>query len=42
MRAYYNDTDRYCCDWHWFAGIGGWELALQMSGYTGPVWRPGG
>jgi DNA (cytosine-5)-methyltransferase 1 len=72
MRAYYNDTDRYCCDWlqnlmdagritvgkiddrsiadirpedvsgytrcHFFAGIGGWELALQMSGYTGPVW----
>jgi DNA (cytosine-5)-methyltransferase 1 len=23
---------------HFFAGIGGWELALQMSEYAGPVW----
>ena len=23
---------------HFFAGIGGWELALQLSGWQGPVW----
>lgn len=23
---------------HWFAGIGGWELALQLAGWDGPVW----
>jgi DNA (cytosine-5)-methyltransferase 1 len=72
VRAYYNEIDRYCCDWlqnlmdaghitrgriddrsiadlspddvrgyervHFFAGIAGWELALQMSEYAGPVW----
>jgi len=72
VRAYYNEIDRYCCDWlqnlmdaghitpgriddrsiadvspddvrgyercHFFAGIAGWELALSLSGYTGPVW----
>jgi DNA (cytosine-5)-methyltransferase 1 len=72
VSAYYNEIDRYCCDWlqnlmdaghitpgkiddrsiadlspddvrgyervHFFAGIGGWELALQMSEYAGPVW----
>jgi DNA (cytosine-5)-methyltransferase 1 len=72
VNAYYNEIDRYACDWlqglmdaghitpgkiddrsiedvspddvrgyercHWFAGIGGWEVALQMSEYTGPVW----
>jgi DNA (cytosine-5)-methyltransferase 1 len=74
MRAYYNDTDRYCCDWlqnlmdagritvgkiddrsiagvrpedvtgytrcHFFAGIGGWELALRYAMFPDdrPVW----
>jgi DNA (cytosine-5)-methyltransferase 1 len=23
---------------HFFAGIAGWELALSLSGYSGPVW----
>ena len=23
---------------HWFAGIGGWPLAVQLAGWTGPVW----
>jgi DNA (cytosine-5)-methyltransferase 1 len=23
---------------HFFAGIGGWALALEMAGWTGPVW----
>jgi DNA (cytosine-5)-methyltransferase 1 len=23
---------------HFFAGIGGWDLALDMAGWTGPVW----
>jgi DNA (cytosine-5)-methyltransferase 1 len=74
VKAYYNDSDRYCCDWlsnlmdaglimagwiddrwiadvrpddvrgctraHWFAGIAGWDLALQLAGWpdTRPVW----
>ena len=72
MTAYYNEIDRYCCDWlsnlidaghitpgkiddrsieevsardvaeyeriHFFAGIGGWELALRISGWQGRVW----
>ena len=67
MKAYYNDIDRFCCDWlsnlmdaglitsgviddtdireinagelkgfnrvHFFAGIGGWELALNWAGW---------
>lgn len=23
---------------HWFAGIGGWDLALRLAGWGGPVW----
>ena len=23
---------------HWFAGIGGWDYALNLAGWTGPVW----
>jgi DNA (cytosine-5)-methyltransferase 1 len=23
---------------HFFAGIGGWDLALQLAGWSGPVW----
>jgi len=23
---------------HWFAGIGGWDLALRLSGWSGKVW----
>lgn len=72
MAAYYNEIDRYCCDWlsnlmdagkitpgkiddrsivdvrpddvaghervHFFAGIGGWDYALQLAGWSGPVW----
>ena len=72
MRAFYNEIDRYCCDWlqnlmdaglitpgkiddrsiadlspddvrgyeraHFFAGIAGWEQALSLSQYAGPVW----
>jgi DNA (cytosine-5)-methyltransferase 1 len=72
MKAFYNEIDRYCCDWlsnlmdaghltagriddrsivdvrpddlagyervHFFAGIGGWDYALSLSGYVGPVW----
>ena len=72
MKAYYNDTDRFCCDWlsnlmdkglitpgriddrsivditgddvsgydrvHFFAGIGGWDHALNLAGWNGPVW----
>lgn len=72
MSAYYNEIDRFNCDWlsnlmdanlitpgkiddrsivdvrfdevagferaHFFAGIGGWELALNLAGWTGPVW----
>lgn len=73
-RAYYNDSDRYVCEWldnlqrdgaiapgdidcrsiedvnpndlkgytqcHFFAGIGGWSLALRMAGWPDdePVW----
>jgi DNA (cytosine-5)-methyltransferase 1 len=70
--VYYNEIDRYCCDWlsnlmdaghiasgriddrsiadispddvrgyercHFFAGIAGWELALNLAGWRGPVW----
>ena len=70
--AYYNEIDRYCCDWlsnlmdgghitpgkiddrdirevqpedlhgfervHFFAGIAGWEYALHLAGWSGPVW----
>jgi DNA (cytosine-5)-methyltransferase 1 len=72
MKAFYNEIDRYCCDWlqnlmdaglitpgriddrsivdissddvsgyervHFFAGIGGWDYALQLAGWNGPVW----
>jgi len=74
MTAYYNEVDRYCCDWlsnlmdaghitpgkiddrsivdvspddvrgfervHWFAGIAGWDHALNLAGWpdTRPVW----
>ena len=72
MIAYYNEIDRYCCDWlsnlmdaelitpgriddrsivdvrpddldgyeraHFFAGIGGWDHALNLSGWRGQVW----
>ena len=72
MRAYYNEIDRFCCDWiqnlmdgghitpgkiddrdirevepgglagyervHSFAGISGWDLALDLAGWRGPVW----
>jgi len=73
LRALYNDTDRFCCDWlsnlmdaglitpgriddrsirdltpddvrgyervHFFAGIGGWDLALDLAGWgSRPVW----
>ena len=72
MRAYYNEHDRFCCDWlqnlmdgghitpgriddrdirdvqpddldgyervHLFAGIAGWDLALNLAGWHGPVW----
>jgi DNA (cytosine-5)-methyltransferase 1 len=73
MSAFYNDTERFACDWlqhlmdageimpgkiddrsiadlspddlagfervHLFAGIGGWELALRISGWgSDPVW----
>lgn len=72
MAAYYNEIDRYCCDWlsnlmdaelitpgkiddrsivdvrpddlagyeraHFFAGIGGWDHALNLAAYTGLVW----
>jgi DNA (cytosine-5)-methyltransferase 1 len=72
VTAFYNEIDRYCCDWlqnlmdaghitpgkiddrsigdispddvcrhervHFFAGIGGWDYALSLSGYVGPVW----
>lgn len=71
-RAYYNEKDRYCCDWlsnlidaelimpgkiddrsivdvrpddvadyervHFFAGIGGWDYALNLAGWNRPVW----
>jgi DNA (cytosine-5)-methyltransferase 1 len=67
MKAYYNEVDRYCCDWlsnlmdaghitagkiddrsivdvspddvrgydrvHWFAGIAGWDHALNLAGW---------
>src|SRR6516162_9442653 len=70
--AYYNEIDRYCCDWlqnlmdaghitpgkiddrrieslspddvrgyervHFFAGIGGWDHALNLTKWSGPVW----
>ena len=70
--AYYNEIDRYCCDWlqnlmdaghitpgkindrpienlspddvrgyervHFFAGIGGWDYALNLARWSGPVW----
>lgn len=73
MKAYYNEIDRYCCDWlqnlmdaelitpgkiddrsihdvspddlhgfervHLFAGIAGWDLALNMAEWgDSPVW----
>ena len=72
MTAYYNEIDRYCCDWlqnlmdaghitpgkiddrrienlspddvrgyervHFFAGIAGWDHALNLAGWRGPVW----
>ena len=72
MRAFYNDTERFACDWlqslidagcitpgkiddrsiadltpddvagfervHFFAGIGGWDRALELAGWRGPVW----
>jgi DNA (cytosine-5)-methyltransferase 1 len=73
MRAYYNDSDPYCCRWlrnliaeglitpgdvderpiqqvratdivgydrvHFFAGVGGWDLALNLAGWGDrPVW----
>lgn len=73
MKAYYNEIDRYCCDWlsnlmdaghitpgtiddrsiadvspddvkgfervHWFAGIAGWDHALDLAGWgPRPVW----
>jgi DNA (cytosine-5)-methyltransferase 1 len=72
MTAYYNEIDRYCCDWlsnlmdaelitpgriddrsivdvghddlngyervHFFAGIGGWDHALNLAGWRGAVW----
>lgn len=72
MTAYYNEIDRFCCDWlsnlmdanlitpgkiddrsivdvrpddlaeferaHFFAGIGGWDHALNLAGWAGPVW----
>jgi DNA (cytosine-5)-methyltransferase 1 len=72
MKAYYNEIDRFCCDWlsnlmdaklitpgkiddrsiidvrpddltgferaHFFAGIGGWDRALNIAGWSGPVW----
>jgi DNA (cytosine-5)-methyltransferase 1 len=72
MKAYYNEIDRFCCDWisnlmdagqitlgkiddrsivdvrpddlagfervHFFAGIGGWDLALTIAGWSQPVW----
>jgi DNA (cytosine-5)-methyltransferase 1 len=73
VTAYYNDHDRYCCDWlsnlmdageitpgriddrdireltpfdvagyeraHFFAGIGGWDVALNLAGWgSRPVW----
>ena len=70
--AYYNEIDRYCCDWlsnlmdaghitpgkiddrdirevqpedlagfervHFFSGLAGWEHALNLAGWSGPVW----
>lgn len=74
MTAYYNDTDKFCCDWlgnlidaghislgvidqrsihelepndlsgyervHLFAGIAGWDYALNLAGWPAgvPVW----
>lgn len=72
MTAYYNEIDRFCCDWlsnlmdanlitpgkiddrsivdvrpddlagfervHFFAGIGGWDHALDLAGWVGSVW----
>ena len=72
MTAYYNEIDRFACDWlsnlmdarlitpgkiddrsivdvrptdiagyervHFFAGIGGWEYAINLAGWRGPVW----
>ncbi len=73
MKAFYNEIDRYCCDWlsnlmdaghitpgtindrpiqelspddipnvermHFFAGIGGWDLALNLAGWAdGFIW----
>ena len=74
MDAYYNEIDRFCCDWlsnlmdagcimpgdiddrsiadvppetprrytraHFFAGLGGWDFALQLAGWPDdrPVW----
>jgi DNA (cytosine-5)-methyltransferase 1 len=72
VKAYYNEIDRYCCDWlqnlmdgghitpgriddrsiadvspddvrgyervHFFAGIAGWDYALDLAQWSGPVW----
>lgn len=72
MTAYYNEIDRFNCDWlsnlmdanvitpgkiddrsiidvqpdelagfervHFFAGLGGWDYALDLAGWVGPVW----
>lgn len=72
MSAFYNENDRFACDWlsnlmdaglitpgkiddrsivdvrpddlagyervHFFAGIGGWDHALTLAGWRGPVW----
>jgi DNA (cytosine-5)-methyltransferase 1 len=72
MNAFYNEIDRYCCDWlqnlmdaghitsgkiddrpienltpddvrgyervHFFAGIAGWDHALNLAGWRGSVW----
>lgn len=72
MKAYYNEIDRFACDWlsnlmdaglitpgriddrsivdvrpddlagfervHFFAGIGGWDHALNIARWSGPVW----
>lgn len=72
MTAYYNEIDRFCCDWlsnlmdanmimpgkiddrsivdvrpndlagfervHFFAGVGGWDYALDLAEWHGPAW----
>ena len=39
-RVTYNELEPEDCGEvsHFFAGIGGWPLALQLAGYDGPVW----